>query len=707
MTESNDQPTPNNESVRISRGRSVVLHLSLVLFAVALLVRAGKVQLVEGDYWAARGNNQRNVLDTLPAPRGRIVDDNGVPLAVSREQVRLIISPNQLRPPSVTRNDRDTLINELTRLGVPRAVVRRAVDTTRRYVAINKLFLPSEVASLLRVRGVSAERTMQRIASGPDGLQDLVGRVNTAGKGVTGLELSLDSILTGTVGESRTLRDARGRRWSSPQASEVRARPGHTVRLTINRQYQEIIEGELLLAMQRTGASGGDLVVVNPNDGAILGMAGARDGRIVNNAPPLTQAYEPGSVLKPFYVARLIEQGRTTSSSVINTEGGRWSVGARTFEDTHKEDALSVFDVIRWSSNIGTVKLVTGLMSRDETYELLRDYGFGAMSGLPYPAESRGILESPARWTDLSAASLSIGYEIAVTPVQLAMAYAAIANGGELLEPALIREVRAPDSTVVFKHERRVVRRVASDESARQVRAMLKAVVDSGTGRAAGLTVFEVGGKTGTARQAASNRTGERTYDATFAGMFPVSDPQLVVVARMINPKGEIFGGLVAGPMVRGVLLGAISARSSSIDRRVLQRVAQEIAIPADSLANDARPVAVLASARREANVNDMSERTLDSVEAGVIEAAPRDVEPTPGRVIVSLPYVPEEEPATVREMRTVPSVRGLTTREATRTLFAAGFDVQVRTGVQGNTRPAAGGTARQGTVVVLETARQ
>ncbi len=706
MTTPNDQPTPNNESVRVSRGRSVVLHLSLVLFAVALLVRAGKVQLVEGEYWAARGNNQRNVLDTLPAPRGRIVDDNGVPLAVSREQVKLIISPNQLRAPTEKRNDRDTLINELTRLGVPRAVVRRAADTTRKYVAINKLFLPSEVKSLLNVRGVTAERTMQRIPSGPDGLQGLVGRVNAQGEGATGLELSLDSLLTGTVGELRTLRDARGRLWSSPQGSEVRARPGHTVKLTINRQYQELIERELLLAMQRTGASGGDLVVVNPNDGAILGMAGARDGRIANNARALTEAYEPGSVLKPMFVARLIEQGRTTASSMINTEGGVWRLDGRPFEDTHKEDALSVFDVIRWSSNIGTVKLVTGLMSRDETYELLRDYGFGTMSGLPYPSETPGILRQPAEWTSLSAASLSMGYEIAVTPVQLAMAYAALANGGELLEPALIREVRAPDSTLVFRHERRVVRRVASEQSAAQVREMLKAVVDSGTGRAAGLTVFEVGGKTGTARQSSSIGTGEKTYDATFAGMFPMSDPQLVVVARMINPQGEIFGGLVAGPMVRGVLLGALSARSSSIDRRVLQRVAQEIALPADSLSGNARSGDASAS-RRVVNIAGASAGDVDSLHTMPIEPAPRDVEPTPGRVIVALPYAAEEAPAPVREMRTIPSVRGLSTREAARTLFAAGFDVQLQRGVPGRTRPEAGRSARQGTIVVLETTRQ
>lgn len=696
-SESNANP---QVTVRPSRGRAIVLHLTLVALAVALLVKAAQVQLVDGEYWAARGERQHTAVASLPAPRGIIAYDNGVPIAVSREQVQLTISPNQLRPLSSERNDRDTLARELTRLGVSRDIVRRATDTTRKYVAIRQLFLPSEARTLMSIRGVSSERTMQRLVSGPGALRELVGRVDADGAGKSGLELALDSVLTGRKGTQRAMRDARGRAWNTPSASMVDSRAGHSVRLTINGQLQEITERELLAALSRTGASGGDLVVLDPNDGAILALAGARNGRIAPAVTPLTEAYQPGSVLKPFFVARLIDDGRTSANSILDTENGRWTLGTRVFSDEHKAEQMSVFDVVRWSSNIGTIKLVTNLMTPDEEYTMLRDYGFGVPTGLPYPAESRGLLANPTRWTSLSAASMAIGYEIAVTPVQLALAYAAVANGGELLEPALVREIRTPEGDAMYRHERRVVRRVATGVSAGLVREMLKAVVDSGTGKAAGLAAFEVGGKSGTAQRAGRARGARMTYDATFAGMFPMSDPQVVVVARLIEPKDQYFGGVVAGPMVREVLRGALAARDAALDRKVLQRVARELPITADTSVRRADAERGVRLARA-----DDGSGTLDADD--IPTAAPRDIEPTAGRVIVSLPYTPTPTAVDPRVPRVVPSVRGLTMREAARTLYAAGFRVDVRRelrrGLAGRTRPAAGTTVRTGTVILLE----
>ncbi len=696
-SESNANP---QETVRPSRGRAIVLHLTLVALAVALLIKAAQVQLVDGEYWAARGERQHTAVASLPAPRGSITDDNGAPIAVSREQVKLTISPNQLRPPSSKRSDRDTLARELARLGVSREIVRRATDTTRKYVAIRQVFLPSEARTLMSIRGVASDRTMQRLVSGPRGLRELVGRVDADGEGQSGLELALDSLLTGTRGTQRGMRDARGRAWNTPSGSMVDSRAGHTVRLTINRQLQEITERELLAALSRTGASGGDLVVLDPNDGAILAMAGARNGRIAPAVTPLTEAYQPGSVLKPFFVARLIDDGRTSPNTILDTENGLWTLGTRVFRDEHKAEQMSVFDVVRWSSNIGTIKLVTTLMTPAEEYVMLRDYGFGVPTGLPYPAESRGLLADPTRWTSLSAASMAIGYEIAVTPVQLALAYAAVANGGELLEPALVREIRTPEGEAVYRHRRGVVRRVATDKSAALVRDMLKAVVDSGTGKAAGLAAFEVGGKSGTAQRAGRARGARMTYDATFAGMFPMSDPQVVVVARLIEPKSQYFGGVVAGPMVREVLRGALAARDAALDRRVLQRVARDLPIAADT---SVRP----GGARVGRGVQLASADDSGLPAGDMPTPAPRDIEPTAGRVIVSLPYTPTPTAEDPRVPRVVPSVRGLTMREAARTLYAAGFRVGVRREVRGalagRTTPAAGTTVRTGTVIVLE----
>ncbi len=685
------------DQVRPSRLRAVGLHLALVLFAGALLAQAVRVQVVDGPRWAQEAERQHMTVQSLPAPRGEIIDETGDPLVVSREQVRLTISPNQVRAATATRNDRDSLARGLTALGVSRTVVGKVRDSTRTHVAVPGLFLPSEAARVMAMHGVRADWTMERLVSGPPAIRRLVGAVDGEGKAQSGLELALDSLLTGTRGERRALKDRRGRGWDSPAGSRVNARPGHTVRLTVNTRLQEIIERELLAAMERTGASGGDLVVLDPNDGAILALAGARDGRIAPSVTPLTQPYQPGSVLKPFFVARLLDEQRVRRDELINTENGRWTVGRRTITDEHKAPAMSVFDIVRWSSNIGTAKLVVDRMSPDAEYELLRDYGFGVPTGLPYPSESRGILPATARWSAASAASLAIGYELAVTPVQLAVAYAAVANGGELLEPALVREIRDPDGTLVFRHGRRVVRRVATPHSAEQVREMLKAVVDSGTGRAAGLAAFEVGGKSGTARRVVNGRYSQRHYDATFAGMFPMSDPQVVIVARLIDPTTQIFGGVVAGPMVREVLRGALAARNAALDRTVLARVARAVPVRAETVSPGR------AAARGDAGGNartvtvERAELELDAV------PAPGVVEPAPGRVVVALPFTPEVEGVEPTPARAVPSVRGLTLREAVRTLHAAGFRVRVVRGVDGRTRPAAGSPARGGSLVLLE----
>ncbi len=684
-------------SVRVSRPRAIVLHLTLVLFAMALLVKTARVQLVDSDQWVERAQRQHMTNVVLPAPRGVIADDAGIPIAVSREQVQLTISPNLIRPDRADRSDRDTLARELRALGVSRDVIRRALDTTRRYVSVRQLVLPSQVQTLMSLQGVKGEWTMQRILTGSPALEELVGRLNSEGEALSGLELSLDTLLEGTQGTRRAVRDRRGRRWDSPAGSIVDSRPGHTVRLTINRQLQEIVERELMASLQRTGASGGDLVVLDPNDGAILALAGARDGRIASSVTPLTEPYQPGSVLKPMFVAHLLANGRTTANTRINTENGVWVTPLRRLTDEHKEPSMTVFDVVRWSSNIGTVKLVSEHMSRDEVYGLLRDYGFGVFTGVPYPSEARGQLADPRGWTEYSVGSMAIGYEISVTPVQLAIAYAALANGGELLEPALVREIRAPDSSLMFRHARRVVRRVATEQSTAVVRDMLKAVVDSGTGRAAGLAAFEVGGKSGTAIRAGTARSGGREYDATFAGMFPMSDPQLVVVARLIRPTTAIFGGVVAGPMVRAVLSGAMAARNAALDRSVLQRVARDIPMTRESLAVQG---AATATPRLQQQTSDVLVSALDSA---FDAPAPRDIEPTAGRVIVTLPHAAEPVVSAVSGTRVVPSVRGLSVREAVRTLSAAGFRVKLTRGVAGRTSPAAGSVVRVGAVVLLE----
>jgi membrane peptidoglycan carboxypeptidase len=298
----------------------------------------------------------------------------------------------------------------------------------------------------------------------------------------------------------------------------------NTVSLTINKQLQEIAERGLADGIQTTGATGGDVVIMDPRDGSVLAMAGVRNRKASLTATALAEPYEAGSVMKVFVISRALDLKRVHADQMINTEGGKWLVAKRTITDEHKAAYMSVRDVIRLSSNIGAAKIGTMLSQREE-YSALRDFGFGTLTGVPYPAESRGQL--PSEWNAQTPTAVAIGYEVSATPLQIATAYAAIANGGELLQPAVVREVRDPEGHVVFTHERRVIRRVLSPETAHLMRDMLASVVDSGTAVAADLATFDVGGKSGTARRTEGRRgyvPGK--YNSSFAGMFPIQAPQ-------------------------------------------------------------------------------------------------------------------------------------------------------------------------------------
>src|SRR5690606_15390644 len=259
----------------------------------------------------------------------------------------------------------------------------------------------------------------------------------------------------------------------------------------IHHSVQDIVERALGEAVRGTGASGGDVIVVNPHTGEVLALASLRRGRATMGV--LTEPYEPGSTLKPLLAARLVELGRAKMDDVVETPRGMISLpGFRSpVRDVRVADSHSLTEVLRYSSNVGMIKFAERL-SAGEKYVALRDLGLGMDTGVPFPSEASGSLTHPRRWSATSAPSLAMGYGLSVTPLQLAMAYAAIANGGELLEPILAREVRTPEGEAVWSAERRVVRRAMSEEAAATMREALAGVVDSGTATAARLATYEV-----------------------------------------------------------------------------------------------------------------------------------------------------------------------------------------------------------------------
>ncbi len=629
-----------------------MLQAALIAFMVALIGKAAQVQLWQGREWAAKAQRQQVERAPLLVPRGPILDATGAVLVESRNVVRLRVAPREVK-------NRRALAVALTHLGLGGDWVRRATDTTEKWVEIPGRYLATDVQSILATPGVHPEMLVDRVPIASEGLRRVIGRPPDEG-----LESTLDSVLRGVAFQETLLRDARGTQFEAPGGDAPTPKDGDTVVLTINNALQEICERALAGEVAAEGASGGDIVVIDPRDGSILAMASSRRDPRSIEATALTEPFEPGSTIKPFIAASLLARGKATPDETVDTHGGTFELNGRTLTNEHKADRLALRDVIRLSSNIGIAEFAERLTEGEE-YETLRDLGFGMPTGVPYPAESPGTLRRPIDWSKQSPASLAIGYELAVTPLQLAMAYASIANGGELLEPGLVREVRRSDGTVLYRHVRRAIRRVMPVTVADTVRAMLVETVAHGTGSKADLSTFSVAGKTGTARRTERNRGYVAgAYTATFVGLFPAANPQYVILVKINDPpaRGEsYFAAKAAAPVARTVLEAAVAARDASLDRGAL---AARKAAPAET----------------------------------TVVAAAADIASS---VTVDLPLRPAHSGPTGAP-RAVPDVHGMSLRAAVHALHRAGLKVELIESAPGVTIPVAGTVVPEGAIVKL-----
>ena len=663
--------------------RVAVVHGFFVLFAVALVARAAKVQVVEGKEWVSRGKRQHYRASAAAAPRGEILDASGNTLVESRELTRIAVALPEVR-------DTALVLRALRLARVDAALLHAAIERRRRWIDLPGLYSQSDIASLSKLNGVHLTPVLQRVYAQSSGIRGIVGSLDGQGNPLDGLELALDTILRGDSGRVSLARDRNGRALDNPDGWTAQPRAGSTVVLTINNTLQEICERELAIAVDSLRADGGDIVVMNPHTGEILALASNRVGHTSFSNTALTEPFEPGSTLKPFVAASLLEHGRARPNDVVNTHNGKLELDGRTITDMHKTAQLSLAGVIRFSSNIGIVEFGQRLTTRQK-YEMFRDLGFGMPLGIPLPAESPGTLHEPREWSRQTSASILMGYEIAVTPLQLVTAYSAIANGGELLEPHLVKEVRALDGTVLYRAEPRAVRRVMSGEVARTIQEMLLAVVQDGTATKADLQTFDVAGKSGTARRTSQNSGYTAgNYTASFVGLFPGKDPQYVVLVKLDSPKGKHYtGGDIAAPVTQIVLRAALAARDAALNREDLA-ASEKIAV-----GNTAREVSRDPTEHVDAAAYDPSENLR-----------PREAAEGTKSYVVDLPASRMSAPIAAAP-RAVPDVRGLSVREAVRALHAAGFRVRLSTGPTAGTSPAAGAISPPGIIVQLNRSAQ
>ncbi len=530
----------------------------LAVLATGFVSRAAQLQIVQGSRWQKQVLTQTTETIPLPAERGAIYDRNGKALALSRQEYRAFFAPAQSKD---IRRDIQAISATLE---LSRSQSRRLASRSTGWISIGQVGM-GERDALRRNVGpaVEFEPVLTRVYPEGDLARSLLGAVTAEGQGRSGLEMVLDTLLSGTPGELVGRRDAVGELYPIPRSPDNPATRGRDVYLTIDADLQAIAEAALRTALEQTGSSGGDVLMADPRTGELLAVASRREGS-EGSVPAFTSPYEPGSTVKPFLLATLLEEDLARLDDLVYAENGEYRTAHRVITDVHPYGTITVAEVIQYSSNIGSAKL-SDRIEHGVQYRYLRDFGFGTPAGIDLPGESSGLLRRPDRWSALSPASLAIGYELMTTSLQLVMAYAALANGGTLLEPALVRKVDAGGGTA-WRFERRPIRRVIGAETAREVSNVLQAVVgEDGTGAEASLATLEIAGKTGTARIASGGGYSERRYASSFVGYTPVDDPRLVIMAKLEDPKGSVYGGLTAAPVMRTVVQAILATRGRGL----------------------------------------------------------------------------------------------------------------------------------------------
>jgi cell division protein FtsI (penicillin-binding protein 3) len=594
---------------------------------------------------------------------------------VSHEYYHVGVAPNEVG------GRRLTIHALVERLDLNQADLERAFAGDKRYLYFHGPFTAEQVQPLRRLPGIHLESEYRRFYPAGGLARPVIGAIAPDGdRGISGLELSLDSILSGEPGEAVVLKDRAGRIYESPSRVVREPLAGLDVTLTLDAELQDIAEQGLNDAIRDMRADGGDVVFLDPRSGELLALAShqadAADPAAFRPST-LTDPFEPGSTAKLFTAAALLTHRLVDSNDRVFAEHGEWNMVipargkplVRKIRDVHASPgSLTLAQAIQVSSNIAMAKFSLRLAPESQ-YEMLRDFGFGSPSGAEFPAETRGRLNRPDRWrAQISGPSLAMGYEFGVTPVQLAAAYGAIANDGILLTPALVQSIRDPEGGLLYRHRPEPVRRVVSPEVAATLRGYLRgAVSEGGTGERAQLVNYTLLGKTGTALRFEGGRYVPGEYTASFAALFPAEDPQLVVIVKIENPKA-IYGGLTAAPVTRRMLDQALAARRVAIDRsRLVGR--------------------------------EQVDSTAPPAEAPAGEEPERD---SAGQVVV-VPWPPAPVAAMPPVRVLVPDVRGFNVRKAALALHRRGFRVVLRgQGRVVRTEPAGADSAQRGGAVTV-----
>jgi cell division protein FtsI (penicillin-binding protein 3) len=543
------------------------LGVANIFFMALFLVIAGRafqLQVLQGEKLMRLGQRQHLKEWIVLPKRGALLDRAGEPLALSLESQSVYVRPHRIQDPQKLGQSLAEILN------LRMADVKQKLDSDKSFVWVKR-----------QVSGAEAEKIQALNADGigmfyepnrhyPQGqlAGQLIGFVGRDSEGLEGLELKYNDFIRGETGSSVTERDALGRRVLVQGVERLRIPPGSDIHLTLDTAIQHIAEKELEAAVLKYRAKAGVAIVVEPFTGEVLALANfpSFDPNNYNKQTAeqrrnraVTDSFEPGSTFKTILAAAALEEGAVGKDDIFYCEMGKYAYAGRIIHDTHPHGWLPFSKILQVSSNIGFTKVAEKL-KRDRYFKYIDKFGFGRPTGIDVPGEVPGLLRKPESWSAIDLATHAFGQGISTTPMQMVMAYAAIANGGILMRPYVSRRVVSPQGEVLLENQPHVVRRVISEKTAKLLASMLRDVTnEGGTGVMANVDGFEVAGKTGTAQKADPHGGySAKKRVASFVGFVPAQDPRLVALVLIDEPEVNVYGGVVAAPVFRNIAQGSL-----------------------------------------------------------------------------------------------------------------------------------------------------
>lgn len=528
---------------------------------VALGYRSFELQVLQSEKFSAGAKKQHSRVYKMPPIRGTVFDRNKKPLATSIWATSIYLNPKEVKDPDKLARaiskplglSRKKLIS-LTRSEKPFVWIKRGEDSRT-----------GKKIEALGLSGVGFAEEPKRIYPNGSLLGQAIGFTNIDLKGVEGLEYGFEKMLAGKPATARIRTDGRGNRISDVLLNaKEQSTKGNDVLLTVDSNIQHITEAALEKGIKKMKADRGAALLINPQTGEILSMASYpffdpnRFGEFPQKTRknlPVWMSFEPGSTLKVFLAATLLEEKMGDENTEYDCENGKLRIGPKVIKDVHGgHGILTVSETITYSSNICAWKIGETL-GKKKLHDSLRNFGFGETVGVDLPGEARGKIQNLRNWKDIELATISFGQGISVTAIQLATALSSIANGGYLMKPYIVKKIVSPKGKVLMERNPESVKRVISYDTASKITRILEQVVENGTGKNASIPGYRVAGKTGTA-QMPNPETGtyyENRYLSSFIGFAPADDPRLALVVIVENPRKHTYGGVVAAPIFRSI----------------------------------------------------------------------------------------------------------------------------------------------------------